>query len=409
MALKGVLIWGNYVPQLSCKIVGVHLTSKPSSGDSLNLKREKWECLSSQRAITPVEDENPSLEFKQILVPIEEVDSKKFYRDLSFLPKPFSITNFSASNNDATNERVAYQRVPGAYSEAVALKAYPECKAVPCDQFKAAFKAVELWLALAQCEMYLTKLGVMRKSADDTVGAAQFVALNCLKDTKAVTSARAADIYGLKVLAEKIQDYFKNITRFLILAREPIIPIADRPFKTSIVFTLEEGLGVLLKALAIFAMREINLTKIKSRPQRKWPLRVVDDLNAGCAKYFDYLFYIDFEASMAEERAQNALIHLHKFTPKIGKYDDDQMLKSCGIKTDSKFTQGKGRVSSDPKKLVEPTRVNDQYLTNILLKINGNLGGLNSMLTTKHGLNIPVISKAPAMTLGMDVSHGSPG
>ncbi|KAF6166135.1 hypothetical protein GIB67_023845 [Kingdonia uniflora] len=116
-------------------------------------------------------------------------------------------------------------------------------------------------------------------------------------------------------------------------------------------------------------------------------------------------------------------------TLKTGKYDDDQMLKSCDIKTDSKFTQVKGRVLSDPKlkvgdmedffprnewwnfstkKLVEPTRVNDQYLINILLKINGNLGGLNSMLTTEHGLNIPMISKAPAMMLGMDVSHGSP-
>ncbi|KAF6159051.1 hypothetical protein GIB67_032668 [Kingdonia uniflora] len=114
----------------------------------------------------------------------------------------------------------------------------------------------------------------------------------------------------------------------------------------------------------------------------------------------------------------------------VCKFNDDQMLKSCGIKTDSKFTQVKGRALSDPKlkvgnmedffprnewwnfsskKLVEPTRVNDQYLINILLKINGNLGGLNSMLTTEHGLNIPMISKAPAMMLGMDVSHGSHG
>ncbi|KAF6146516.1 hypothetical protein GIB67_042371 [Kingdonia uniflora] len=85
------------------------------------------------------------------------------------------------------------------------------------------------------------------------------------------------------------------------------------------------------------------------------------------------------------------------------------MLKSYGIKIDSKFAHVKGCVLSDPKKLVEPTRVNDQYLTNILLKINGNLSGLNSMLTTEHGLNIPVISKAPAIMLGMDVSHGSPG
>ncbi|KAF6146527.1 hypothetical protein GIB67_008813 [Kingdonia uniflora] len=376
MALKGVFIWGNYVPQLSCKTAGVHLTYKPSSGDSLNLKKEKWEGLSSQRAIIPVEDENPSLEFKQILVPIEEVDSKKFYRDLGFLPIPLSIADFSASNSDGTNVRVAYQGVLGAYSEATTLKAYPECEAVPCDQFKAAFKAVELWLAdkvvlpientlggsihrnydlllrhrlhivgeaLAQCEMYLTKLSVVRESAHDT-----------------------ADIYGLKVLAEKIQDDFENITRFLILAREPIIPKADKPLKTIIVFNLEEG------------------------PE-------ICDL-VSCNE--------------------------------TGKYDDDQMLKSCGIKIDSKFIQVKGRVLQDlklkvgdredlfprnewwnfnSKKLVEPIRVNGQYLTNIHLKLNGNLGGLNSMLTTEHGLNIPMISKALAMMLGMDVSHSSLG
>ncbi|KAF6159421.1 hypothetical protein GIB67_032192 [Kingdonia uniflora] len=249
---------------------------------------------------------------------VEEVDSKKFYRDLSFLPKPLSIVDFSASNSDGTNVRVAYQGVPGEYSETVTLKVYPECVVITYDQFKAAFKAIELWLvdkivlpikhalggsihqnydlllrhglhilgeiqlainhcllglpgALAQCKIYLTKLGVVRESVDDTAGAAQFVALNHLKDTGAVTSAQAANIYGLK--------------------------------------TLENG-----------------------------------------------------------------------------KYDDVQILKSCCIKTDSKFTQVKGRVLSDPK-----------------------LGGLNSMLTTEHGLNILVISKAPVMMLGMDVSHGFPG
>ncbi|KAF5200508.1 Arogenate dehydratase/prephenate dehydratase 1 protein [Thalictrum thalictroides] len=167
--------------------------------------------------------------------------------------------------------------------------------------------------ALAQCEITLSNLGVARESVDDTAGAAQFVSSNRLRDTGAIASARAADIYGLNVLAEKIQDDLGNITRFLILAREPIMPRINRPFKTSIVFTLEEGPGVLFKALAVFALRDINLTKIESRPQRNRPLRVVDDSNTGTAKYFDYLFYIDFEASLAEHRAQSALGHLQEF------------------------------------------------------------------------------------------------
>ncbi|KAI4385410.1 hypothetical protein MLD38_003438 [Melastoma candidum] len=58
---------------------------------------------------------------------------------------------------------------------------------------------------------------------------------------------------------------------------------------------------------------------------------------------------------------------------------------------------------------IAPTRVNDQYLTNVLLKINAKLGGLNSMLSIEHSPSIPLVSKAPTIILGMDVSHGSPG
>jgi arogenate/prephenate dehydratase len=141
----------------------------------------------------------------------------------------------------------------------------------------------------------------------------QFISAHNLRDTGAVASARAAEIYGLEILMDGIQDDLDNVTRFLMLAREPIIPRTDRPFKTSIVFTLEEGPGVLFKALAVFALRSINLTKIESRPQRKRPLRVVDDNNNGTSRYFDYLFYVDFEASMADQRSQNALRHLQEF------------------------------------------------------------------------------------------------
>ncbi|KAL6979305.1 Protein argonaute-4 [Sarracenia purpurea var. burkii] len=58
---------------------------------------------------------------------------------------------------------------------------------------------------------------------------------------------------------------------------------------------------------------------------------------------------------------------------------------------------------------IAPTRVNDQYLTNVLLKINAKLGGLNSMLAVEYSPSIPLVSKLPTIILGMDVSHGSPG
>ncbi|KAK8953284.1 hypothetical protein KSP40_PGU019124 [Platanthera guangdongensis] len=183
--------------------------------------------------------------------------------------------------------------------------------------------------AFLQCETALDKLSIIRENTDDTAAAAKLVFSKNLIDAGAIASQRAAQMYGLNILEKGIQDSWSylglqfwpfmrqdcpyNVTRFLILAREPIIPRSDRPFKTSIVFTLEEGSGMLFKALAVFALRKINLTKIESRPQRNRPLRVVDDLNHGAAKYFDYLFHVDFEASMADPRAQNALSHLQEF------------------------------------------------------------------------------------------------
>ncbi|XP_068322564.1 arogenate dehydratase/prephenate dehydratase 1, chloroplastic-like [Pyrus communis] len=380
MAAKAASIWVYAKPHYSHQ--GVSDLGTNRSGLALNSNSRKWECsclafASAQRAITPVEDEKPSLggaaESSGAMERIEDNETRGFHKDLNLLPKPLTANDLSSPGN-GSRVRVAYQGLPGAYSEAAALKAYPKCETVPCDQFEAAFKAVELWLvdkavlpiensvggsihrnydlllrhrlhivgevqlqvnhcllglpgvrkeevkrvlshpqALAQCEMTLSSLGIVRINADDTALAAQMVASTGLRNTGAVASARAAKIYGLEILAEKIQDDDDNITRFLILAREPIIPGTDRSYKTSVVFTLEEGPGVLFKALAVFALRGINLTKIESRPQKQRPLRVVDDSNEGSAKYFDYLFYIDFEASMAEPRAQYALGHLQEF------------------------------------------------------------------------------------------------
>ncbi|MCH81771.1 arogenate dehydratase/prephenate dehydratase 2 chloroplastic-like, partial [Trifolium medium] len=102
--------------------------------------------------------------------------------------------------------------------------------------------------------------------------------------------------------SELYPDDSDNVTRFLVLAREPILPGIDRTFKTSIVFSLEEGPGILIKALAVFALRQINLSKVSCR--------LGGELQYLLWKYFDYLFYVDFEASMADQNAQNALRHL---------------------------------------------------------------------------------------------------
>ena len=275
--------------------------------------------------------------------------------------KALSIADLSPSPMHGQELRVAYQGVPGAYSEAAAGKAYPGCEAIPCDQFEVAFQTVELWIAdravlpvenslggsihrnydlllrhrlhivgevqlpvhhclltlpgvrkeyltrvishpqaLAQCEHSLTKLGlnVIREAVDDTAGAAEYITANKLLDTAAIASSRAAELYGMQILADGIQDDHSNVTRFVMLAREPIIPRIDRPFKTSIVFAHDEGTSVLFKVLSAFAFRGISLTKIESRPHRHRPIRLADDANGGVAKHFEYIFYVDFEASM---------------------------------------------------------------------------------------------------------------
>jgi len=171
--------------------------------------------------------------------------------------------------------------------------------------------------ALAQCELTLNAMGlnVAREAFDDTAGAAEHIAAAGLRDTAAIASARAAELYGLQVLADGIQDDAGNVTRFVMLAREPIVPRTDRPFKTSIVFAHDaDGTSILFKVLSAFAFRDISLTKIESRPHRHRPIRLVDDANVGTAKHFEYMFYIDFQASMADVRAQNALAEIQEFT-----------------------------------------------------------------------------------------------
>ncbi|XP_071721798.1 arogenate dehydratase/prephenate dehydratase 1, chloroplastic-like [Rutidosis leptorrhynchoides] len=325
--------------------------------------------VDEKKSVKPVTESLPVIEKKA-----NDDVSKRLPKEINSLPKPLTVADLSTSLNTNTKMRISFKGVPGSYSEDAALKAYPKCETVPCGDFEDAFKAVELWLAdkavlpiessaggsihrnydlllrhrlhivgevqlsvnfcllalpgvraeklkrvishpqaLDLSDVFLSELGVTRVNGDDTASAAQYIASKDLRDTGAIASPRAAEIYGLNILAEQIQDDTASVTRFLVLARDPIMPRTDKAFRTSIVFTLDEGPGVLFKALAVFALRGINLTKIESRPQRKKPLRVVDDSNTGTAKYFDYLFYIDFEASMAEPRAQNALGHLQEF------------------------------------------------------------------------------------------------
>ncbi|HYT69601.1 MAG TPA: prephenate dehydratase [Vicinamibacterales bacterium] len=254
--------------------------------------------------------------------------------------------------------RIAYQGEPGAYSEAAALAFDPEATPFPCRSFEDVFQAVsdgtvargilpmentiggtihrnydllvehelpivgEVQLkvdhcllalpgvriddvrvvhshpqALAQCERFLRGLpNVQIEAVYDTAGGAKLIREQGLKHDAAIASIRAAQVFELNVLQRGIQDFDTNITRFCVIARQPITQGAD---KTSIVFALPSEPGSLFRALSAFALRGIDLTKLESRPIR--------------GRAWEYMFYADLAVSRDDLNCARALVNLAEF------------------------------------------------------------------------------------------------
>jgi len=125
-------------------------------------------------------------------------------------------------------------------------------------------------VALAQCRRFFAdRPQVESVTAYDTAGAVQDLMKGGLATQGAIASRLAAELYGATVLLEGIEDDPENYTRFLLLAREPAASGAAN--KTSIVFVLDNKPGALYRALGIFASRELDLSKLESRPLRGHP------------------------------------------------------------------------------------------------------------------------------------------
>jgi len=259
--------------------------------------------------------------------------------------------------------RIAYQGEPGAFSEAASRQIAADGQMVPCKSFEDVFAVVntngadfgvlpiensiggsihrnfDLLLehdlpivgelevpvvhhllalpgrtleqvrriyshpqALAQCDRFLRTLtGVEITATYDTAGSAKMIATERLEDSAAIASARAGEVFGLVPLKSSIQDYQNNTTRFLVIGKRPLSNAT--PDKTTIVFTLTNEPGALFKAVSVFALRGIDLTKLESRPipDRKW----------------EYLFYVDVAAASADLACARALAHLAEFAPML--------------------------------------------------------------------------------------------
>lgn len=268
-------------------------------------------------------------------------------------------------------KRIAFQGTEGAYSEEATLKVYPDATPVGLPTFHQVFSAVssadlELGVVpventtagiinqtydllletdlhviqeivlkvehcllappgtrledvrkvkshpqgLAQCDGFIARYKLEAEPVYDTAGAARELAAHPEPGLAAIASRRAAERYGLSIVADSIQDFVGNYTRFFVLSREEM-ERRDGSYKTSVVFTTRHKPGELLAALQAFAEQGINLTKLESRPRR------------DPDKPFSPIFYVDFEGHIADpgpSRALMTLLRRASFVKVLGSY-----------------------------------------------------------------------------------------
>lgn len=172
-------------------------------------------------------------------------------------------------------------------------------------------------MALAQCKGYLHANYLTSEVAYDTAGSAKMIYKDKLRDVAAIASRRAAEIYDLSILAEGIQDDNQNFTRFLILSKTPQPYQPGTPCKTSLAFSLKNGPGSLCRALSVFAVTQIDLTKIESRHIRcviKALREAGEELDSCHESRWGFVFYVDIARHVEENAVASALNHLQEIT-----------------------------------------------------------------------------------------------
>lgn len=243
--------------------------------------------------------------------------------------------------------------------------------------------------ALAQCDNYLRGLGIKPVKAYDTSGSAKMLSKDDFekqfsdregaagknipmthKNTCAIASVLAGKTYGLDALAKGIEDDDSNFTRFLLLGRKGIKQHLTKniPAKTSVVFTLPNDPGALYKALACFSLRDIDFSKIESRPMSASLINFLKfKASSNGGQYwssgtksglprFRFCFYLDILANELDEHSQNALHHLREqadFCRVLGSYPQKSRLV------------GHVKEAADQMKFLSPAPLSDVSLTSL--------------------------------------------
>jgi len=169
--------------------------------------------------------------------------------------------------------------------------------------------------ALEQCVRFFREHPSLKpETVYDTGGAAKMLSEGEARDVGVIASTRAAERYGLEILERGIEDNTQNYTRFLILAREAE-PSEGERLKTSIVFSVPHEPGMLFKAMSVFALRDISINKIESRPLVGSP--------------WEYLFYLDFDGHAESLLCSRALNHLREIAANfklLGSYPEGRIV-----------------------------------------------------------------------------------
>ena len=164
-------------------------------------------------------------------------------------------------------------------------------------------------VALAQCERFLRANPQIEVApAYDTAGSVKMIVEHKSGADAAIAGATAAAVYGATIIAESIEDNSQNFTRFLLLARPDraaTIKTASNGIarKTSIVFRVANKPGCLFRSLAAFALRDIDLTKIESRPIEGRP--------------WEYSFYLDLIGDQHDPHVERALANLSELAESV--------------------------------------------------------------------------------------------